>query len=408
MATNPASSCSSDDDDSIWGEVSDDSGLACVDYDDHEDDSAPSGDDLSRVHEAVVRGATPEELAAILDECARGSDERRKAAANEKGLVREREPADWRRHRRRQSHRRPERFREEVPLQAALRLGRRELLGPLLVAGANPRDVSAGRLTALGVAATHGGAATIRDLLGAGGHDANEKMDNGKTAAHVALSRDGDYSPPTPEQLECITALVQGGADVNAVDGEGNTMLLKLRVSAGRNSEVSAALNVLAGQLGADVEAQRPSDGRTLLFSFLSPSRVSVLRQLLRVHHASADVVDAHGDTPLLLACAHRTVVVNGAGYDSVPNQGLVELVLHASSTETRRAVLPYGGRSAADVLVDAARTMAPAPAWLRQAIAELLSSGAPVLPQNQELAQDLAAPVADGAEAAAPDATAS
>jgi ankyrin repeat protein len=162
------------------------------------------------------------------------------------------------------------------------------------------------------------------------------------------------------------------GADVNAWEHNHYTPLHCLIESNVGPRYLKLALAALLA-LGATLEG-RDGSGRTGLghAARANPTLVPILL----ARGASADVTDDDGASPLMLACGGRHPRVN------------VPLLLRATSHETRRAV-DDKGRSALDFLVLRRGD------WSRDAIEQLLLSGAPVLPEHAPLALPHAARLA-------------
>lgn len=268
--------------------------------------------------------------------------------------------------------------------------------GILVAAGGNPKDVFGGSLTALGACAAYGCAGACYELLRAG-HDANETMEYGRTAAHAALSR-YVYSTREPGQLACVAALARvGNADLEARDDHGCTVLLNLG-GWYSDSPLMTALRLFS-ELGADFNAKNSRTGRTLLAEFAGFARPpAVMRALVDEHGASPDLVDLRGQTPLMMAC--QGVDPWMAPEYAQASQAAVELLLSRSSAKTRKCVRYGDGKSAADMLLGNARRFPPAapggppapPAWIRQAAAELVASGARVQPELHDFARAIGA----------------
>jgi hypothetical protein len=93
--------------------------------------------DFARVHRAVAAGESDEELRRVIEDCAQGDDQRRKAAANRA-------------------------VGEETPPQAVHRQRRGDLVGALVEAGADVGAIFSGRLTLLAVCIAYGQAGSVR------------------------------------------------------------------------------------------------------------------------------------------------------------------------------------------------------------------------------------------------------
>lgn len=134
---------------------------------------------------------------------------------------------------------------------------------------------------------------------------------------------------------------------------------------------------------GADIDAQ-DNNGDTPLILCMSHCCAAPARLLLE-RGASVDIAAADGTTPLIAACADRSWFSDDDGRWAVFQE-----ILSRSSTATRCAVFVSDGGSAVDDLGYSLR-LDKAPfdedtlrvrERRRWAIAELLRSGAPVLPR--------------------------
>ena len=377
-----APAADSSDDESVWGEASADSGLACVEGRGDEEAVEHHGDtcefgELARVFRAAEADATPEELARVIREVSRGCPERRREAVNYRERV---PPID-----------RPDAPAAGWVVESALpRAHERRnwpLAGALVAAGADLPDDWAACWTPLAVCAAYGHVDGVREMLRAG-HDAREITPEGSTAAHVALYAQliNCVSLPTIERrLACVALLArEGKCDLEARDGSGDTPLLK--VSEGHmRILLRDALRLLVDDLGADVQAKNTRTGRTLLFGFVTghPDNLSLL---IDDYGLSADVIDNDGWSPLMLSTYH---------YPPTPFwQRALLLLLARSSDATRRAARTSDNCTAADLLLQffAPRDALATPEWLRRAIVELLASGVPVQARFQDLACEIAA----------------
>jgi len=190
-----------------------------------------------------------------------------------------------------------------------------------------------------------------------------------KTMSRSQLEQEGADAEAVCRLLE---SLREGG--VNARDQDGQTPLH----FAVRNC--SAAVDLLV-RLGADVNA-RDERGRTPIFECARVNDAAMLRRLL-AHGASPDVVSDDGYTPLLL---HACMNCMNASHQ-VGEAGETALALtRGASRETRRAVVAHrglwdNGFSAVD-FIRTQRRLFPE-LWQVEVMAELLVSGASVLPQH-------------------------
>jgi hypothetical protein len=330
-----------------------------------------------RVHRAVAAGLSEVEVRRAIIDCAQGSAERRVAAVNQARRLEVEDALNQKR------------LIDETPLRAAHRLGRGDLVGVLLEAGA---DVSVpfwgGRATALVLCVAYGQVEALRALL-LQGRNAKRRVEYlphdplsgiprnpsvSSTLAHlcVAPPRVSPDAPTPPPQLACLEVLVrEGGADVNARTLGGMTPLHWVTRFAQRvNDHHLAALDLLV-RLGADVDA-RDDLGKSPIFGCLEKGNLAGMRRLLD-HGASPDAVDEYGHTPVMCAFSINF---------SEPDRSAAALELsRRSSPETRRAVSRVGW-SAVDYVIENMRYHAYEACHFKL-IGELLTAGAPVLPEN-------------------------
>ena len=162
----------------------------------------------------------------------------------------------------------------------------------------------------------------ILRLLNQVGADVNAKDPAGQTLLHRFVN--------SPEH---VAALLRVGAAVNTVDEHGRTPLLL--------AENTDSIRLLA-ESGADVNAKDPA-GQTLLHRFVnSPEHVAAL---LRAD-AAVNAVDKHGRTPLHLAentDSIRLLAESGAKLNAPDEQGLSPLHLAANSPECVEALIRAG-----------------------------------------------------------------
>jgi hypothetical protein len=351
----PTSDDDDDYDESVWGDVEADDGIAEIqgrgDDDAADDDAAVEAKyELSRVIRAVEAGVTPAELRRVIAEVSRGCAERRLKAVNLKASGPS--AGDWRK-----------------PTAYEVACGNRAwpLAGVLIAAGADFRLAFHGLLTRLGACAVCGDAEGVRELLRAG-HDAREtmppspphhRMAQGQTAAHVALSFHLGCAASLREgQVGAVRALVRdGGADLEARDARGDSVLLKI---AGWKAPdgIRPALRVLVGELGADVDATNAATGHTLLFALARRGFAPEVRALLDDHGADANVVDLLGMTPLMWVSEAQPhwqpspYNLHVRSFYPNPARGMLLALLRASSTATRRTARTSDGATAADILM--------------------------------------------------------
>jgi ankyrin repeat protein len=171
-----------------------------------------------------------------------------------------------------------------------------EVVGLLLAHGADPNATSRWGETALMFANT---AARVKLLVGKGA-DLEARSEGGMTALMKAASR-GDVG--------VAGALVESGANVNAVDDKGSTALLysldgknnaygdEIATLPGRRAEITRSL-LLVKTL--DVNAQN-SDGETALLRAVRLANPELVKSLL-ARRADRNRSDVFGDTPVTLA----------------------------------------------------------------------------------------------------------
>jgi len=257
--------------------------------------------DSGRIYEAVAARASARRLRALIDECARGSVERRKAAVNRPG------PSGV------------------TPLALAHDMRCGGLVGVLVESGADVRELYGGLATPLAVCLAHRRPQSVRALLRAG-EDPNgtfrfnpacgfcPRCGFGVTAAHLCLVPPIQGRAP---QLEALGILARNGADVNARDELGRTPLSWL-ADAARDHE--AALECLL-RLGADADAQAPApeeDGdcpqNTPLIDLLQRAPrlaswvVPCARTLVARGARASRIFNALGRSPLAAAVASANV----------------------------------------------------------------------------------------------------
>jgi ankyrin repeat protein len=161
------------------------------------------------------------------------------------------------------------RFAPEMPLRAADRFLRCDLVRLLLDAGAEPSvGFSKPYDNKVALSIKHGLSDTMRALLRAGvnGGDANARIPNHDkhpscfcTAMHLCVD------PPTPEKLDCLKVLVKEfGGDVDARDDYLCTPLYYLADAELPPHVHNAAIDLLL-ELGADLEARNKNDDTLLL-----------------------------------------------------------------------------------------------------------------------------------------------
>lgn len=240
------------------------------------------------MHEAVVAGKSEHALRRILDECARGSDERRAAAANFCGVGG-----------------------DEPPLAAARRVDNAAAVGVLIEAGADVASVFGKDATPLLVCIAYGLEGSARALLSAArasatepiAYDPEQRAVGRRTtelsaAVHacivppkLSLQGAGDSALPPP-RLGCLEAVVGAGGSVNVVDSKGRPPLAYVvKASADHEAAVDALL-----RLGAAPDGPPP----TLLPALGAAAPIAPV--LYWIEHD-----DGHGTVPLI-PCLRKLV----------------------------------------------------------------------------------------------------
>ncbi|BES89667.1 Hypothetical protein NTJ_02474 [Nesidiocoris tenuis] len=151
----------------------------------------------------------------------------------------------------------------------------------------------------------------VIQLLVENGADVNYSTDS--TPLMIAVTSYPDYV-----DLDLIEYLLDQGADVNAVDGKGNTALLNAFRFRGQDHNYRLIRLLL--DRGAEVNVKN-SQGESPIFIVIASDNnvdLSVL-QLLIDHGADVDMTDSSGTTPLMLAVLHdsseiaQLLIRNGA-----------------------------------------------------------------------------------------------
>lgn len=152
----------------------------------------------------------------------------------------------------------------------------------------------------------------VRLLLAAGAY-LNCQARTGETPLHIAC-----------EQDDTVVAerLINAGADVNALQGSRNTSVLQTAI---RSASISCVKQLL--DFGADTEHRELHSGLTALhMASVRPQFGLEMVEALVEQGACIDVVDEHGDTPLIHAIesVHFPVVnyLLAAGADPTLNAG--------------------------------------------------------------------------------------
>jgi|GEM_PF-1747280 len=177
--------------------------------------------------------------------------------------------------------------RGRTPLLVAVVGGKSQAVDALLAAGANPNAVDHDGKPALVLAADQGSAEVARKLL-AKGADKNARVVSGPMAKATAL-----INALESRHSSVALALIEAGADVNAVGSVGET---PLHSCSDNPREVCSALL----DHGAILEAKMP-DGNTPLMAAAQEGNAPVV-QLLLDKGADPNLKNVRGETALKLA----------------------------------------------------------------------------------------------------------
>jgi ankyrin repeat protein len=133
----------------------------------------------------------------------------------------------------------------------------------------------------------------VADILLSAGCDINSRDSSGQTALSIVVGHSSfAYS------LELVSFLISKGADPTAIDNQGNTLLHVV--------QDGHVLDLLV-KAGADLEAVRPSDGRTPLLIALEECKDDIWEKLLS-YGASPNAQDSQGNAGLHVACSCRSI----------------------------------------------------------------------------------------------------
>jgi ankyrin repeat protein len=211
--------------------------------------------------------------------------------------------------------------------------GERNLASVILLVkhGANPRDASEyDQKTVLHWAALGGCAKIVRHLLRHGAEgDIHARDDEGRTPFHYAA----EYG-----HVAAMRILAERGADINAVDEEGNTAL-HLMMMNGKPAPDDWCVPALKTmfKLGVDTEVRLFEDGKTALHIAVLNQRDSVfIETLLKEGGMNLDCRTVEGRTPLSCAVEkgdmHVFKMLREAGADvgtrDEQGRSLVDMVL--------------------------------------------------------------------------------
>lgn len=146
----------------------------------------------------------------------------------------------------------------------------------------------------------------VRNLIRQG-TNVNIKNLNGSTPLHIACIRGN---------VEMIELLIKSGADVRALDNEGDTPLTKLQNDI---FTMSCAISYIIDR-GDDVNIIKDAEGDTFLHWACSHGYLDLVRKLVE-HGAQLNVTNRRGQTPLDLAKdTRRDTIVNYLQSISAPN----------------------------------------------------------------------------------------
>jgi ankyrin repeat protein len=283
---------------------------------DGDDNTNSNKSDLSRVYRAVAAGESAKHVRRAIEEVAQGSDETRALVVNQKGEG------------------------DETPLAAAHCLGRGDLVGALVEAGAGIGGVfGSGPLTPIAVCVVYGQAESVSALLKAG-YDPNETIpwhpssgfgaDSTKfcTAAHLCvLPQATDFCPGWHgPQVECLKVLLrEGRTDVNARDCYGMTPIFWLAwrplTSSQEEQEEERAMARALVAAGGRALRVFDHDGATPLMATAWQKNTRIARMLIEEAGAPANERSpTDGLTALHLACrkqdATMVALLLGEGAD--------------------------------------------------------------------------------------------
>ena len=215
-----------------------------------------------------------------------------------------------------------------TPLMIAAARGHLSIVGSLLAAGANMDTADA----PLCAATIEGHLPIVESLLAAGADVNIRSATSRSTALHCAAELGHD---------RILSALLEGGADKDAVDQKGDTPLIKAVCY--RHFRVMEVL--LAA--GADLTIHN-DEGRTPLHYAVYRQDGEMVLALLR-GGAAVDAVDEMGDSPLHAAAGQRDLTVVeilvASGADASIRSNTGETPLHVAAT--------YGSHEVVSTLLD-------------------------------------------------------
>lgn len=176
----------------------------------------------------------------------------------------------------------------KTALMCAAQGGHVDIMKVLLGQGASGRIEDVSGDSALTIAAWHGHLEAVRVLLPVSDIEHRER-DEGMTALHLAIAKDSK---------DIVVALLEAGAEVNALDSKGNNCLLTAMIHTGGSEIVSVILHqcpLLDINFTGD-------QGRSALHWAVGDT--DCLRMVLD-RKPDIDLVDSNGASALLLAIAH-------------------------------------------------------------------------------------------------------
>ncbi len=221
-----------------------------------------------------------------------------------------------------------------TPLTVAAERGHVDIISLLVEKGkADVNLTSSYGITPLIAASAAGQTAAAKYLLDHGANSA-VRDNTGKTALLYSLLND------TPD----LTAVLSKGGEVsvNLPDPSGNSPLM----IASQKGFVKQVKSLLAG--GAHVDYRNPASGLSALAAAAAEDHSDVIRALARNGHATLDLPDLNGRTPLMYAVeqekhdALRTLIILKANTNEQDTDGTTPLMRAAAKNDTQSIALLF------------------------------------------------------------------